>query len=452
MALNVYLFDKLAGRLNYSTQNYDGRDYSFKYDENYVRQKGIPISLSLPVQSEPFLATDLFPFFDNLLPEGWRKERAKFASQFPELESYFPLVSLERHGADAPGGIFFSPTSGFYEEARIDSLGASIFGLISGAQPKVLTVQDEGHVLGANVGQLSTHIAKLPSRSRPYALAVEFLVMRALKCLLPHDETAEVELVTAHDLKNYNCYIDFKSLGSGDAILLINRFDRRIVGGAVVRSQHCEEVASAMGLDAADKYKLPYDKVAAFLYEKGADNLVPILYQRIIASVLYADEDFHLKNLGIIHQEDGKIGLTPKYDALCQNLCAPYIPMRGVKAPPRRMALGMTLSRGDPREEANVHGKPLKRFNGLDAIHLAQLFNKANKNRNPGTFLDGYALTQKVLARVPETIETILTIQKGCPLIPDVVRVGLAREIRAQANNLKQGLERGRTATPTLAL
>jgi serine/threonine-protein kinase HipA len=46
--------------------------YHFVYDRKYLESKGaIPISLTLPLQEEPFESNTLFAFFDGLIPEGW---------------------------------------------------------------------------------------------------------------------------------------------------------------------------------------------------------------------------------------------------------------------------------------------------------------------------------------------------------------------------------------------
>lgn len=50
----------------------EGGEYSFRYDPMYLdREDAQPISLTLPLQVEPFLSPVLFPFFDGLIPEGW---------------------------------------------------------------------------------------------------------------------------------------------------------------------------------------------------------------------------------------------------------------------------------------------------------------------------------------------------------------------------------------------
>jgi len=48
------------------------KGYSFQYDNLYLSQDNLqPVSLTLPVQLEPFHSRNLFAFFDGLIPEGW---------------------------------------------------------------------------------------------------------------------------------------------------------------------------------------------------------------------------------------------------------------------------------------------------------------------------------------------------------------------------------------------
>ena len=62
---DVFYRNRLAGRL---TELPDG--YRFVYDESYLAD-GLAISLTLPLQEEPFESETLFPFFAGLVPEGW---------------------------------------------------------------------------------------------------------------------------------------------------------------------------------------------------------------------------------------------------------------------------------------------------------------------------------------------------------------------------------------------
>lgn len=64
---DIYMFDKLAGRL---TEDENG--YTFAYEEEYLNAKGaLPVSLTLPLCRTTYRSQVLFPFFDGLIPEGW---------------------------------------------------------------------------------------------------------------------------------------------------------------------------------------------------------------------------------------------------------------------------------------------------------------------------------------------------------------------------------------------
>ena len=63
----VYMYHHWAGLLIE-----DDEGYHFQYQHNYLEKPdNEPISLTLPLQSEPFHSKILFPFFDGLIPEGW---------------------------------------------------------------------------------------------------------------------------------------------------------------------------------------------------------------------------------------------------------------------------------------------------------------------------------------------------------------------------------------------
>ena len=63
---HVYYRDRLAGRL---IELADG-GFRFTYETDYLSD-GEPISLTLPLQAEPFDSAAMFSFFAGLVPEGW---------------------------------------------------------------------------------------------------------------------------------------------------------------------------------------------------------------------------------------------------------------------------------------------------------------------------------------------------------------------------------------------
>ena len=63
----IYYKHLLAGNLVE-----DEHGFMFTYDTNYLQYpESRPISLTLPLRTEPYKSDMLFPFFDGLIPEGW---------------------------------------------------------------------------------------------------------------------------------------------------------------------------------------------------------------------------------------------------------------------------------------------------------------------------------------------------------------------------------------------
>ncbi|EKD51741.1 MAG: hypothetical protein ACD_62C00188G0005 [uncultured bacterium] len=63
----VYFKNTLAGHLTK-----EDKQFSFTYNTDYLEQQNaVPISLTLPLSSEPIISKKLHPFFAHLIPEGW---------------------------------------------------------------------------------------------------------------------------------------------------------------------------------------------------------------------------------------------------------------------------------------------------------------------------------------------------------------------------------------------
>lgn len=63
----IYMEDQLAGVLTE-----DEAGYRFEYAPDYLQSSDPrPISLTMPLNADPYHDKVLFPFFDGLIPEGW---------------------------------------------------------------------------------------------------------------------------------------------------------------------------------------------------------------------------------------------------------------------------------------------------------------------------------------------------------------------------------------------
>lgn len=72
----------------------EDRTVTFQYDEAWLQNaRGVPVSLTLPLQSEPYITSGLHPFFENLLPEGWLLEIATSKLKISKDDAFGLLVA-----------------------------------------------------------------------------------------------------------------------------------------------------------------------------------------------------------------------------------------------------------------------------------------------------------------------------------------------------------------------
>ena len=65
--------------------------FRFTYDPGFV-SSGQAVSVTLPLQLEPFESDRLFPFFEGLLPEGWYKAIVCRTLKIDEEDSFGLLI------------------------------------------------------------------------------------------------------------------------------------------------------------------------------------------------------------------------------------------------------------------------------------------------------------------------------------------------------------------------
>ncbi|MFH1428545.1 MAG: HipA N-terminal domain-containing protein [Candidatus Margulisiibacteriota bacterium] len=101
----VYVHDQKAGILSK-----DQSGYTFQYNKEYLAQgKAEPASLSLPLQEQPFCSPDLFPFFDNLIQEGWLKTLSETILHIADSDRFNLLV---KNGQDCIGSVSLKEANG----------------------------------------------------------------------------------------------------------------------------------------------------------------------------------------------------------------------------------------------------------------------------------------------------------------------------------------------------
>jgi serine/threonine-protein kinase HipA len=83
------------------------KTYEFEYDAEYLNDASArPISLTMPLNEKKFVSERLFPFFDNLLPEGFLLEVTVSKLKIDKNDKFRLLMNV---GGDMPGAVTVKP-------------------------------------------------------------------------------------------------------------------------------------------------------------------------------------------------------------------------------------------------------------------------------------------------------------------------------------------------------
>lgn len=293
----VYYQDSFAGIL----REEPGDRVSFTYDESYLAAKNPAIAHTLPLQSDPQVNQNgLHPFFDNLVAEGWL-EAAQSKILGKRNASRFEL--LLGFGRDCAGAVsVIDPNPMPFTDSMLNHTDPKEVALLtshaslSGIQPKLTLIKNQGKCLPTKSNELSTHFAKFPSQNHSDLIINEYLATQAFKALLPHDDIVEMSLGE----------ID----GFTHPALIIKRFDRD-----QQQRIHFEEFNQLLNKKSIEKHDGSYKNMANFI--NTTKNCLPTeiyrLFTRVLAGILLGNTDMHFKNFSMIHTPSG-LRLAPSYD------------------------------------------------------------------------------------------------------------------------------------------
>jgi serine/threonine-protein kinase HipA len=321
-------FPSVAG---YLARAEDG-ETAFIYEDDYVEDRGLPLSLSLPLEQREFGDADTRAFFANLLPENAQLEQLMKREGLERRDT----VGLLRHlGADCAGAVSCLPIDappvkapGILREDYMpldDAVVARIVkslhdqrrlpadvddpSPVAGVQSKIaITVLPNGQFALPRPGVRvpTTHILKVPERGHGRDARLE-----EASALLAEGVRLEVSVPQAI------------KVGDIEA-LLIERFDRRVVDGTVTRI-HQEDFAQALGLPSDLKYQRKgkpgrwFDAEAAVSVIDRTIDPAGARFAFLKATVLnlcIGNTDNHAKNHALLYDRGPIPRLAPLYDLL----------------------------------------------------------------------------------------------------------------------------------------
>ncbi len=326
--LHIYIESAKVGML---TARENG-DYSFAYESSWLTSRAsIPLSLSLPLQAEPFTPVISKAFFSNLLPEGQIRDYFASKNRVSAEDDFELLAALGGDCAGAmalyPGTVKFSfelsPAS--YRRLNNDDMcklldeayimdptflaGEEKTRLsLAGVQDKLPVAIRDGAICIPLDGSPSTHILKPANHRFPNLVENEaFCMTLAREMGLQVPDTSLLRV----------CETDY--------FYLIERYDRHLDKEGNVSRIHQEDFCQATG----HSYRFKYE-------ERGGPGFracfqiinycqTPIidrikLIDLVIFNYLICNADSHAKNISLLYSRGSHPSLAPFYDLVCTGI------------------------------------------------------------------------------------------------------------------------------------
>jgi len=301
----------------------DSRRFIFTYGEDWLQlETAVPLSLSLPLQPEPYLDDRARPFFSNLLPES---ELRRVITRKLGLSENNDFALLEAIGSECAGAVCLLPEdtkpSGeqSYRAFTDDQLNALVSELpkrpllageegfrlsLAGAQNKLPVYYQQNGVVSLPAGEAaSSHILKPLMDNYSHTVENETFCMQ-----LAFDMGLTVPAVDILH-KDVNLY-------------LIERYDRLTAEDGQLLRKHQEDFCQALGVTPDQKYEKEggpsLQQCFALVREKSVQPAKDVsrLLGWVIYNYLIGNTDAHAKNISLLLDHQGP-HLAPFYDLMC---------------------------------------------------------------------------------------------------------------------------------------
>ncbi len=289
------------------------------------RLRGQILTASLPMQSEAFTPSQSAPFFEGLLPEG--SVRAALAARFglSEEDGFGLLRAL---GVDCAGAVVILPEGEQLpggEDEGIRLLGAEeLESLVRELPRRPLGVSAEPGGLRLSLGGVQDKLVLVRTPSGQFGQPTGGAPST---CLLKPDfghyeDLAANESFCMGVASNAGldaASIEIVEVGSTPC-LYVERFDRRIENGRVVRV-HQEDMCQALGILPAAKYEgnggPSVAAIVGLLKALGARRAavdINAFVRAVLFNFLLGNSDAHGKNFSLLYDPMGGPRLAPLYD------------------------------------------------------------------------------------------------------------------------------------------
>jgi len=316
MKLIIYMHNERVGVLEQPEFN----RFVFTYDADANR----PISLTMPVRAEPYVAPFLHPVFQTNLPQG-RLRQIIENELGKRMDTAGDMQVLSVVGSHLVGAIKAVPESadashdGVIAENLSDILASkadkrfidafmtrhAVQSGVSGGFDKALTALiDEG---GHHAVNTTRNIIKFDDDDHPSLSVIEYFSM---------------EMVRRAGLNVSNVF-----LNNNGKMLIVERFD---ISGPSRTPHAFEDMCSLLGLPSDHKFMGSAEKIIAaiknYCSKQEVTSALRQFFTQYAACSIMRNGDAHLKNFGLLTNTDtGITSLSPCYDMVTMSVYAPTV-------------------------------------------------------------------------------------------------------------------------------
>ena len=320
-SLNVWIEDKLVG---YLWRNATG-SIGFKYTSEWCDSKANAISLTLPLNTDEYIAEDgvAHRFFSNLLPEG--DVRSRIVRDLKISNTDFEL--LRAIGGECARALTVLPAERIpskenryrlLDDAELEQIierRGQVYAAtpadqrprvsLAGAQDKCPVLLKNGQYFLPELEAPSSHILKFEVPDYRHLPAYEtFTMLLARQIGLPV-VNIELRRTATHTYSQ------------------IERYDRVWGETTQLTRLHQEDFCQALGYSHEKKYQASGGPSFADCYQllqkASTDPIIDTqnLLRWQAFNVLAGNSDGHAKNLSLLYLQNGEIRLAPYYDLIC---------------------------------------------------------------------------------------------------------------------------------------
>ena len=308
-------------------------DACFSYSADYLKQKDAkPVSISLPLQEEPFSADRTRCYFEGLLPEGFTR---RSVAQWMHVEEADYLSILAGLGKECLGALQVTEEGHFPESSSYEKL----------SDERVLALAREGTTVSAEL-VIKAHLSLTGASGK---VGLYYDNMKS-DWYLPKGDAPSTHILKQSHVRLLDivaneqlCLTTARNLGidvpdsfivnpggdSGEDVLFATRrFDRTFTGPErfadgmrIPNRLHQEDFAQALGIPSSGKYENSKSGYIARIFELlrnwSSDPLKDQLklWDILVFDFLVGNTDNHLKNFSLLYTEGlEQIHLAPAYD------------------------------------------------------------------------------------------------------------------------------------------